>query len=142
MSKQFILWKKEFETGIANIDEQHKKLVAMINELYEAFVDKEHKERVDEIVDKMTEYTVYHFSTEEDYFRKIAFPDLIAHKKMHQEFVEKVAVFKENIVQSKTTLTFKVLSFLQDWLLNHIQYADKAYVPALKKYLENQTSDS
>ena len=133
MSKEFILWKTEFNTGIATIDKQHQRLVGMINELYDAFVKKEHHDKVIDIIGEMQVYTLNHFNTEELLMDRCQYADLEAHKLEHKQFAAKVAEFSDMLTQNNTTVTFKVISFLQEWLLHHIQETDQKYVLVMKK---------
>mgnify|MGYP000867218199 FL=1 len=63
-------WKSEFSLGISEIDEQHKKILAIINKLYDLFSNKEHQDiaEIERIIKELADYAVYHFQTEEKYF--------------------------------------------------------------------------
>ena len=133
MTSQFIKWKKEYNTGISIIDEQHQRLVEMINELYDSFMKKEHKDKVKDIIKEMSAYTYKHFKTEERFFDMYGYSGKEDHVQEHQKFMKKVCEFQEMLVENKTSLTFKVLSFLQEWLLRHIGESDQKYVVELKR---------
>ena len=133
MASDFIKWRDEFSVGLEEIDNQHKELINMINELYTSFMNKEHNSKIEEIVQRMTDYTVMHFSTEEKYFTAYNYVDSKEHIEQHKAFVEKVADFKSKLENRTATLTFKIISFLQEWLLNHILKEDTKYKPMLKE---------
>lgn len=132
MKKTFIYWSENYSVGIKEIDEQHKKLVEMINDLYDAFMNKEHKEKVEEIVTRMAEYTVVHFNFEEEHFKKFGYIGSQVHIAEHKSFLDHVNLFSRDLTQNKATLTFKIITFLQKWLLDHIMVSDKKYVKCFK----------
>ena len=73
-----IEWKPEYNVHIDTIDQQHKKLVAIINELYELLTDETGvKEYISKIIDDLKEYTIYHFSTEEDLMKNSSHPNFL-----------------------------------------------------------------
>jgi len=127
MGKKLITWSEEYELGFKTIDEQHQVLVGLINELYSAFIDAEAMEAISGILDKMLDYTGYHFKTEEDFFLKNNYPDIENHKKEHELFVEKTKSFINKFSQDDAELTYDVMNFLRGWLLAHIQGSDKEY---------------
>lgn len=124
-----ITWSDKFSMQIKEIDDQHKVLVEMINELHEAMKQAKSKETAIEIIDKMAEYTQFHFSTEEKYMQRFAYPDYANHKKEHVKFVEQVVQFKQDYESGKAGLSYDIMNFLKDWLVEHIQDSDKRYAP-------------
>lgn len=133
MEKEFIVWRNEYSVNIDEIDEQHKVLIRMINELYSAFMNKEHNNKINQIVANMAEYAVNHFSVEEKYFMRFGYADSMNHILEHKSFIEQVSTFQSDLKNNKTTLTFKVMTFLQKWLTNHIIVSDKKYVSCFKE---------
>ena len=132
MGKKFITWNEFYELGINAIDEQHEKLVDMINRLYDAFMAGKAQEITNDILNEMEEYAHYHFKTEEDIFGKHKYPDTDAHLLLHKVFFEKTSLYKEEHAAGKEDIHYKLLDYLKDWLLNHIQGADVKYVEYFK----------
>lgn len=122
-----VTWNDNLSVKVAEIDMQHKKLVAMINELYDAMKVGKGKEVTGKILNGLILYTATHFKTEESYFAKFGYPDTDNHKKEHAAFVKKVTEFKEGFETGKVTLTIEVMNFLSDWLFKHIKITDKNY---------------
>ena len=87
----FIDWDDSFSVKVKEIDAQHKRLVDMLNELYDAMRQGKGKEVLGKIIGGLIEYTDVHFKTEEKYFDKFGYPETEAHKKEHSDFVQKVA---------------------------------------------------
>jgi len=122
-----VTWNDTLSVNVGEIDTQHKKLVAMINELYDAMKVGKGKEITGKILNSFISYTATHFQQEEKYFDKFGYPDKENHKKEHVAFVKKVTEFKEGFETGKVTLTIDVMNFLSDWLFKHIKITDKKY---------------
>jgi hemerythrin len=101
----------------------------MINDLHDAMKNAKSREVSLEIINKMAEYTKFHFSTEEKYMKRFAYPDYEEHKMEHEKFVEKVLAFKKNYEEGKAGVSYDILNFLKDWLVGHIQGTDNKYAP-------------
>lgn len=128
MSKPiFIPWRKEYELGIETIDKQHQSLVAIINELYQAFIENHHHEKLADVIKELDEYTHKHFGTEEAFFEQFNYAEKESHKKEHDYFRKRIVDFKKEFNSGKRSLTFQVLNFLRDWLIKHIQGTDQKY---------------
>ena len=130
--KVFMEWSPRLETGIKTIDDQHKKLVAMVNDLYGAISSGGGKERLGRLLDELIDYTVYHFGTEEELFKKYEYPDGPAHKRIHEDLAGKVVQFRERFQKGEEMLSYDLMNFLKNWLVNHIGVTDKKYAPFLK----------
>jgi hemerythrin-like metal-binding protein len=130
-SGEFMPWTKDLELGIPTIDEQHKKLVAMINSLHRA-VEKNDAAGAKRVLQELIEYTGYHFGTEEKFFDQHGYPETDAHKTIHKKLVDKVLAFKRKFDAGEEFLSQELLNFLKDWLVNHIGFTDRKYAPFLQ----------
>ncbi len=124
---EFIKWSKSLETGVHQFDEQHKKLVSIINNLYNAIRQNKGKQMLERTLNELVEYTVYHFESEEKAFQKYGFPQSANHIKSHDKLKDAVGQFLDNYKKGKEVIGFNLMSFLQDWLKNHIMHEDKEY---------------
>ncbi|MCX7150442.1 MAG: bacteriohemerythrin [Rhodocyclales bacterium] len=123
-----VVWNDTYSVGVAEMDEQHKKLVGMINRLadYRADQSAESSGAFHEVLSGMFDYTQVHFNAEEDYLHRIGYPQLAAHEKEHAAFVEKMAAFSmaaSDGVQDRAG----VHHYLKGWLLSHILNRDMQY---------------
>jgi len=132
MSKDYFLWKPAYSVNIEEIDNQHKKIIAMLNELYAAFMQKEHNQKIENIIKQLEEYTISHFSTEEKYFFLYDYENRQEHISEHENFKKKVKIFREEFERNKSALTFSIISFLKEWLNKHILIEDKKYSQCFK----------
>ncbi len=133
MARVFILWNEKYNTGIQEIDDQHKKLIKILNSLYESFVDRTTNEKLKEVVQEMAKYTEYHFGVEEKYFKEFNYSAADEHIAEHQTFVQNVKTFQEDMEQGKVSVTFQLMNFLRSWLIEHINGTDRRYISLFKE---------
>lgn len=127
-----IKWRDSYNIGIKMVDEQHQKLVEILNELYIAMSAHQTKEKLANILSELKKYTIFHFGAEERLLQKHFYPDLANHKKMHKSFVDKLEEYKTRLLVGDTNLSIELGRYLKDWLLTHIQGTDKMYVHHLR----------
>ena len=124
-------WRDEYNVNIPSIDEQHKKLVAIINDLQVAMIDGKSQDVMKKIIDELVQYTKSHFTHEESLMSTYNYNDLSQHKKIHVDFIEKVTDFQVKFKEGKRLLSVEILNFLRDWLISHINGEDKKYASCL-----------
>jgi len=120
-------WTDDLSVKIPTIDDQHKKLIGMINDFYDSFKSGRNKEQLVELVIGLKDYTSYHFSTEEGLLTQHGYPGFGSHKEQHVAFVEKVNDFQQRMESGKLVVSLEVTNFLKDWLSNHIKKTDQEY---------------
>lgn len=122
--------KPEYYIGIDMIDEEHKQLFQYADEAYELLHNDMIPDKFDAIHDvlmNLRNYTVKHFSDEEEYMESIHYKKLFTQKIQHQEFINKLDEFMENhneeVVDQNKQIE-DILEYLTNWLINHILYVD------------------
>lgn len=125
-------WDDSMSVHVDVIDQQHKQLFAMVDQLEEAMSRGEGNLVLGQIVEGLIEYADVHFAAEERYFEASAYPDCAAHKQQHRDFVAKVTDFKRGFEEDRLMLTLDILDFLGDWLVGHIRASDASYAPFLE----------
>lgn len=126
-SNQFLEWKDDYSVGIDSIDQQHKKLINLINQLQTA-VDYSTGEQFErEALDELVDYTKTHFIYEEGLMRDNDYPDFEPHKAMHEKMIKKVEEVLSEYEQDNDTAMSNAAEFLKDWLIKHINGTDKEY---------------
>ncbi|GAA6170530.1 bacteriohemerythrin [Colwellia sp. KU-HH00111] len=127
-----IEWTAELSVGIDSIDEQHKKLVNMINALNEAMLTGSSNELLGKIFTGLAAYTQKHFAYEEALFAEYGYADSKQHKRQHRELIAQVVELKQKFIENpQQTMTADLMLFLKRWLTNHIMKTDKAYAECL-----------
>lgn len=128
----FLEWDDSFETGIAEIDTQHRKLLKMISDFYDKMIEN-NKEAISNLLDSLVLYTIYHFKTEENYFEKFGYEESESHIREHDSFREKVSKVKRLNDDGKAVLSLDLTSFLKTWIIKHIKGSDMQFVKCFKE---------
>jgi len=135
MDEDSVAWDDSYSVGFEPIDNQHKNLVLMTNELFQAC--KEGVIAADiaflQTMKKAVEYAETHFADEENYMREANYPHLDEHKELHEDFVESVVNSIEEF-EAGNAEPIDMARYLKKWLLNHIAISDKKYMPYLVKH--------
>lgn len=125
----FIEWSAQCEVGIEKVDDQHKRLFEMLNDLHQATIDGAEQSTLARILDDMVEYTVYHFETEETLFLEYSYPGYDEHKKAHDDLTAQAVALQKQFRDGSATISFEVLEFLHGWLMDHTTGLDQEMVP-------------
>lgn len=128
-----IEWSDDLSVGIHEIDDQHKKLIGLINGLHDAMKAGQAKQALEKTLNDLADYAVYHFRTEETYMKKFGYPEFASHKLLHSAFVKKVTDFQADFRAGKLGLSMDLMHFLRDWLTTHIKGTDRQYTALFKK---------
>ncbi len=131
MANKLINWNERFIIDNSSIDEQHKQLINIINDLYSAFVEGKVNEVIENIIIELKKYIIFHFKTEEDFFDRVNYIHKEEHIGEHRKFIDQISAFNESFINSQTSLSYDIMNFLRDWLQNHILVSDKKYTPYL-----------
>ena len=125
-------WNDKLSVGIQQFDNEHKRLVLMLNDLHDSSQVGKGKEVLGKILDGLITYTKTHFANEERYMQQHNYPDFKVHKAEHDALAKQVLEVQQRYHSGATAaLSMEVMSFLKSWLLKHIQGSDKKYAPFL-----------
>ena len=122
-----IEWKNSYSVGIKQIDDQHKKLFTHINNLYSSMKEGKDKQILGKLLDDLSDYVSYHFSTEEKYFEKFNYEKKDDHMLQHKQYTDKIKSFQQAYANKQDFLSFEIIDFLEDWILGHVTGEDKKY---------------
>jgi diguanylate cyclase (GGDEF)-like protein/hemerythrin-like metal-binding protein/PAS domain S-box-containing protein len=114
-------WTPQLETGIALVDEQHHRLVDMLNQLAQQHAQGTSPDDIQTILAGMSDYTDYHFKYEEGVWHSalIGDPWLDQHVREHQSFLENISQLRSANRPFAQVLN-DLLPFLVHWLALHI----------------------
>lgn len=122
-------WNNSYSVNNLEIDNQHKKLVSLINGLHDAMGQGKSREVLGGIFNELVSYTKYHFKSEEDKMLNKKYPGFSAHRLEHQKLTNQVINLKQEFDSGKVIISIELSNFLKDWLKSHILESDKQYVP-------------
>lgn len=130
IGNQLIVWNENFDTGVTEIDEQHRTLVNIINKANSRLATDFNAAMLDEVTRDLSSYAHYHFDLEESLMKEYNYTedqseDSATHLREHGEFSTIVASVREGIKAGNLIPREYLLLYLNSWLINHILYTDK-----------------
>lgn len=126
-----ITWSDSYGVKVKQFDDQHKKLINMVNDLHDAMRVGKGKEVLEKIMAGLIQYTNTHFADEERLMKLLGYPGYERHKKEHNLLVMQVIDVQRKYNEGGAVLSQSVMTFLRDWLQKHIQGVDENYGPFL-----------
>ena len=131
----FMVWNDRVSIGVKAIDADHKKMVEMINELYDAILAGRGRKKVGSLLDRLVEYTKYHFAREEELLARTGYLDAAEHKRQHDEMAEWMkTAWRRYRSSTATAPSLEVMSYLKDWLFDHVLGSDQKFAPHMKAH--------
>jgi len=126
-SKRFVAWRDDLSVGIDSIDDDHKKLLSLINNLQTAVYYPTGEAFERQALKELVDYTKYHFEREEKLMRDNDYPDYEPHKRQHEAMIAKVNGFMEAYEKDREGTVEELTQFLKGWLIEHIAGTDQKY---------------
>lgn len=122
-------FKDEFLTGIEQIDNEHRRLFEIADELYvlknEEFIPDKY-DNIRQILGELKDYTITHFAHEEEYMESIGYKRLFTQKIQHAEFIKTIDERDlDSIDENQDGAIDDILETVTEWLVNHILHQDK-----------------
>jgi len=132
---QLFAWDDSFSLGIPILDDEHKKLLRLINNFLSSIHTKDEKSIIKSTFDSLLDYTHVHFTNEEAFMAEHKYPDLKEHKKEHIKLTKEAVQLNNN---KDYVFSDNIADFLISWLTNHIMGTDKKYA----EYILARTPDA
>jgi hemerythrin-like metal-binding protein len=120
----WVVWDDNLSVGIDVIDEHHRYLLDLINDLYEVVAKKRGAREVARLIKALDAYSKIHFRAEEMMMSHYEYKGIDRQLNQHHAFEEKIREFYEELHANPFVAQFDVLSYLRDWLINHIRIED------------------
>jgi hemerythrin-like metal-binding protein len=120
-----LAWNPDWETGIRQIDQQHRELFAQVEILMNAIHNDEAAGRIPNLLKFLANYVDVHFQDEETAMKGSNYPGLASHQAIHDDMRGKVAALLIEFQKDPTVVTDQVLDFISEWLVNHINGEDR-----------------
>lgn len=125
MGAEYMKWTDDLSVNVKELDEQHRKLIDMINILYNSIKEATDRHTMVLLLIGLANYAARHFADEEKYMSLFNYSGQELHKNEHGAFKDKVLEFKDKFESGKASISEEVMVFLQDWLARHITGTDK-----------------
>jgi len=135
VEQELVSWNNKFASGIKLIDEQHKGLVDLVNEMFNHVTGNDLQEHnyFNRVIQEAVSYVKVHFATEEKLMLATKFEGYTEHKKEHDSFILKVVENIKDYEAGKRLTLSSFTRFLKDWVLSHIAMMDKKYFDYFRK---------
>ena len=130
---EYLHWVPELDTGIAEIDTQHRRIVDYINKLRD-LRESHDRQGLSDVIAEMVDYTMSHFAFEEALIENAGYMFSGPHKKVHELFTRKVAEIQTRF-EAGEDVAVELHGMLSRWLFNHIRNEDHGYIDSVKAYL-------
>ena len=125
----YLQWTENLSVGVQRMDDHHKKLVDLINQVFDA-MSGDATGTVETVLSDLLDYTRYHFGEEEKLLEACGFPDFIEHQAIHRGMVKEVLDMRQRYLDNPATVSAaETLDFLSKWLMRHIIAKDLRYRP-------------
>ncbi len=127
-----IEWTPALSVGVADIDEQHQRLFAIIEDLMKAQKEDREPKSLLNILAQLVDYSDYHFRTEDNYMIENSYPLFLSHRKEHLAYIKKMGGLITALENKETSLSEDLLDFLCNWWRTHITDSDLKYARYIK----------
>lgn len=124
-----IEWKDELSVHVGEFDSHHKKLIALVNKLHDAIIEKRGTAVIGDVLAEVSNYTVYHFFAEEELMDRYEYPESTHHREEHIRLTEKTLKLVDDFRSNKEGIEKEALDFLKEWISHHVFGTDKKYGP-------------
>ena len=127
--KTIVQWDDAYSVGVKLIDDQHRGLIDLTNELARGCEksDEEAELYFMQAIQGAVRYVKIHFTTEEIILEKLSFPEFVIHKKEHEDFVAEVLRDLREFEGGKKFVPKAFVDYLQNWVLTHIAQSDRKF---------------
>jgi hemerythrin len=129
----FLVWQDNFSVGILEMDEDHKKMLNLINNLRAAILCNTGEDFERYNLQELMAYTRGHLSREEALMSKHGYPDFEGHKAQHDQMISYVETFCRRYEKDGSKVLSEIVPYLTLWLTDHINVTDKKYSAFLQE---------
>ncbi|MCL2801151.1 MAG: bacteriohemerythrin [Treponema sp.] len=135
VNNELVTWSDKFSCGVKLIDDQHKQLVELVNEMFNHVTGNDLQEHnyFNRVINDAVSYVKTHFATEEKLMLATKFEGYAEHKKEHETFILEVVENIKDYEAGKRLTLSSFTRFLKDWVLSHIALMDKKYFEYFRK---------
>lgn len=131
---EFFAWKEEYAVGIEAIDQDHRRMLSLVNNLKAAALCRTGEAFERQTLRELVDYTHYHFQREEKLMEEHGYPDLEGHKAQHDQMIIQVDTFMRRYEERGREALAEVVEYLKQWMLQHVNGTDRKFVPYLREH--------
>jgi len=130
-----VKWHDSLAIGVKEIDQHHRHLVGLLNAAFCALQSGDYRQSFPGLLEELQQYAQYHFGFEEQGMQKYRYPDYLSHKEEHDRFAARVSDLRQEYDGRAVdeALFMETVSFLTQWLMQHIRKTDAAFGHYLRR---------
>ncbi|CAK0769457.1 putative Bacteriohemerythrin [Azospirillaceae bacterium] len=129
----FFAWNPSLSVGHPDLDSDHRKLIAIVNTLWDSVEQHPTSNAVSGALSELAEYTAYHFDREEYAMRRHCFPNTDKHIDDHNELINRLGALIHLYERGQTEITVETMDFMRHWLMDHFTKTDLTLGQFLKQ---------
>ncbi|MBN2519648.1 MAG: hemerythrin family protein, partial [Bacteroidales bacterium] len=134
IEKDFIVWYNKYNLQIPEMDEQHKRIVKLVNEFKEAWDLKKSANELVKIIKNLINYSSYHFKSEEEYMGEYKYTEIKEHKAEHKKLTELLQKVEKDLSKNKQDQVQNDLENIKKQLIDHFTESDSKYIDTFKMF--------
>lgn len=124
----YITWDENLSVGIAELDSDHRDLLAILNDFFSSYYAGQGVVALDGILAKLIEHSKHHFDKEESLLEEHGYPSLSQHVNEHRKLIGQMERLEKSLrTETTPSLSNDTLKFLDGWLTDHIMGTDMGY---------------
>lgn len=127
-------WDEKYSVGVQVLDQQHKAMFSMINQLIDHLNSNSLQSAVELLMKQLIAYKQAHFGLEEKYFQEFQYEHADEHILKHREFGKKLDEINERCSEDYLSCAFLLVDYLEDWLIDHLMTMDQGYVKCFHEH--------
>ena len=120
-------WSDKFSVKQQRMDEHHRQLVSIMNELDEAIATKRGDEVIGSAIEELARCAAEHLREEDRFMEAIRYPDIENHRAIHKFFADEIALLRLAYATGHWVRVQSIAQFLRDWFVHHIFSEDLRY---------------
>ena len=130
-----LAWSSTYSVGVEEMDRQHRVLFNMLNDLHSAMLQGKGQDLTGHLLRMLVDYSRKHFAAEEALMAAAGYVNLATHRMKHKELIKQVDGYVKRYEKGEIAVDLSRMSFLRDWLTDHIQQTDGDYGVCVKTYI-------
>ncbi len=129
-----LYWRRDLETGLQDIDAQHKGLFQRVNRVLDACKLGLGTSEIKRVLDYLRQDLSQHFAKEEELLAEYNDPNHLLHKQQHDSLMYALAQLEKQLQVDGVSFRFCIAAnqVLGSWLNQHIQQFDQVMADRIK----------
>lgn len=117
-------WKPEYSVGIDAMDDEHREMIALINDVYEKLGASPNAEDIEDCLENIYTTISMHFALEERMMREQSYIEYEAHKDDHEDLLDEIRDLMDEFVADADLGSRLLEKRLSDWFGHHFASFD------------------